>query len=457
MEMKENLGKIIAIRGQIVEVDFLSDPPNIHDLLYLQDDSSVRLEVYASSSDSSFFCLALNSSSKLKKGKKVVKTMESIKIPVGSEILGRVVNLFGEEVDGKGKISSKVKRSIHNSAIPYDAVLAPSEVLETGIKVLDFFAPILKGGKVGLFGGAGVGKSVLLTEIIHNIVILNKSKNVSVFAGVGERIREGQELFETLEESKVLPQVALIFGQMGENPAVRFRTAFSAVAMAEHFRDVEKKNVLFFMDNIFRFAQAGYELSTLMSSIPSEGGYQSTLFSEMATLHERLVSTKNGSITSLEAVYIPADDIADAGVQAIFPFLDSTIVLSRQVYQEGRFPSVDLLASASSAANPAVLGEQHYKALLEAQNVLKRALSLERIVSLIGEAELSAADQKIFKRARLIKNFMSQSFFTTFLQTGRKGVFVPLKKTIDGVEKILEGKLDNIEAEKLMYVGELKL
>lgn len=453
----KDAGKIIAIRGQIVEVSFLEDPPKIYDLLYLQDDPKVRLEVYASSSDNSFFCLALNSSSKLKRNKKVVKTGGSIKIPVGKEVLGRVVNLFGEGVDGKGEIVTKTKRSIHQSVIPYDTVVAPEEVLETGIKVLDFFAPILKGGKVGLFGGAGVGKSVLLTEIIHNIVILNKSKNVSVFAGVGERIREGQELYETLEESKVLPQVALIFGQMGENPAVRFRTALSAVALAEHFRDAEKKNVLFFMDNIFRFAQAGYELSTLMSSIPSEGGYQSTLFSEMADLHERLVSTKDGVITSLEAVYIPADDIADSGVQSIFPFLDSTIVLSRQVYQEGRFPAVDILASTSSAANPDILGERHYQALLSVQNILKRALSLERIVSLIGEAELSVADQKVFKQARLIKNFMSQSFFTTFLQTGRKGEFVPLVKTIEGVEKILEGKLDNIEAEKLMYIGELKL
>ncbi|HET9946443.1 MAG TPA: F0F1 ATP synthase subunit beta [Patescibacteria group bacterium] len=453
----KQLGKIISIRGQIVEVEFLDDKPEIHDILVLENSDETKLEVFTSSSPTTFYCLALTTASKMKRGAKVVNTSSPLTIPVGKEVLGRIIDVFGNPQDGKGALKTTKKRPIFHQEVDFSHLSSPTKILETGIKAIDFFAPLLTGGKVGLFGGAGVGKTILLTEIIHNIVILNKEKNVSVFAGVGERSREGQELFEALDESKVLDSVSLLYGSMGENPAVRFRTAIASVAMAEYFRDEEKKNVLFFIDNVFRFAQAGYELSTLMNSIPSEGGYQATLGSEMASLHERLLSTKDNTITSFEAVYIPSDDISDYGVQSVFPYLDSTIVLSREVYQQGIFPAIDLLSSTSSALNPAIAGENHYKTFIETQSLLKKAVYLERIVSLIGQSELSQADQLIYKRAQIVKNYMTQSFFTVQNQTGRKGIFVSLTDTVSDVRAILDGKYDSFDAEKFLYIDSLKV
>ncbi len=329
-------------------------------------------------------------------------------------------------------------------------------MLETGIKVIDFFTPIIKGGKVGLFGGAGVGKTVIISEIIHNLVILNPEKNVSVFTGVGERTREGEELFSTLKESKVMQGVSLIYGSMGENPALRFRTAYTGVTLAEYYRDVMGKDVLFFIDNIFRFAQSGYELATLMNAIPSEGGYQSTLTSEMASFHERLISTNKNAITTFEAIYVPADDLTDSGVQAIFPYLDSNLILSRSVYQEGRFPAIDILASNSSALNIETVGELHYQTAIDAQSLLKKALSLDRIASLIGESELSSEDQKIYKRAKMLKNYMAQNFTVVETQTEKKGVFVSVKDTIADVKAILDGAVDELLPEDLLYISTLK-
>lgn len=450
-----NKGKIVAILGQIIEVVFEKSAPLIHDILVLEDDDASRMEVYASSGAQSFYCLLLSPSAKLARNKTVINTQAPIMIPVGKPILGRVIDIFGRVEDGKEEIKDAVRRPIFGKEVQYADIVTPSTVLETGIKAIDFFSPILKGGKVGLFGGAGVGKTMLLTEIIHNVVILHKEDSVSLFVGVGERIREGQELYETLEQNKVLPSVGLLFGQMGENSAIRFRTGLAGVTIAEYFRDVEKKQVLFFLDNMFRFAQAGYELSTLMNAIPGEGGYQATLSSEMAHFHERLVSTHDGSITSIEAVYIPSDDITDNGVQAIFPYLDSTVVLSRLIYQENRFPAIDLLASNSSALNQEVVGEAHYKALLDAQSLLKRAVALDRIVSLIGESELSVEDQLVYKRSRLLKNYMTQSFFVTESQTGKKGMYVPLSQTLLDVRAIIDGKADDFEPEKLLYIGNL--
>lgn len=450
------IGTIIAIYGQVVEVEFSENQPNLHDLLFLESDPSVKFEVFGSSKGSTYYCLLLSESSKLQRGHRVVNTAEPIKVPVGEQVLGRIMNVFGEAQDGAGKIEDTTVRPIISTSIEYDDILVPSEVLETGIKAIDFFSPILRGGRVGLFGGAGVGKTILLTEVIHNVVVLAKNDNVSIFTGVGERIREGHELFETLKESEVLQSVALVFGQMGENPAVRFKTALTGLTLAEHFRDQEKKDVLFFIDNIFRFAQAGYELSTLMNTIPGEGGYQATLASEMAQFHERLVSTKEATITSMEAVYVPSDDVTDYGVQSVFPYLDSSVVLSRAIYQEGRFPAIDFLSSTSSALSKEVVGDEHYNAYIEAQSLLKRALTLERIVSLIGESELPAADQVIYKRARLLKSYMTQSFFVTENQTGRKGEFVPRAETIQDVKAILAGSYDTAEPERLMYVGSLK-
>jgi F-type H+-transporting ATPase subunit beta len=284
-------GTIIAIFGQVVEIEFSGTQPNLHDLLFLESDPAVKFEVFGSSGESTYYCLLLSESSKLQRGHRVVNTAEPIKVPVGPQVLGRIMNVFGDPQDGGEPIKSKTIRPIISAGVEYDDVLVPTEVLETGIKAIDFFSPLLRGGRVGLFGGAGVGKTILLTEVIHNVVVLAKNNDVSIFTGVGERIREGHELFETLKESKVLPSVALVFGQMGENPAVRFKTALTDLSLAEHFRDIENRNVLFFIDNIFRFAQAGYELSTLMNTIPGEGGYQATLASEMAAFDERLVSS----------------------------------------------------------------------------------------------------------------------------------------------------------------------
>lgn len=452
----DNKGKIIGIKGQIIEVEFLESKPKTHDIVVLEEDDSVKMEVYTSSSPTTFYCLSLSPTSSLHRGAIVVNTQAPVKIPVGKEVLGRVINIFGVPQDEKGPLGTSETRSIFSKEIAFEHIATPKEVLQTGIKAIDFFSPILKGGKVGMFGGAGVGKTILLTEIIHNVVVLNKDKNVSVFTGVGERVREGQELYESLVESNVIDGVSLIYGGMGENPAVRLRTAIAGVTLAEYFRDEMKRNVLFFIDNVFRFAQAGYELATLMSTIPSEGGYQATLSSQMASLHERLASTKESAITSFEAVYVPSDDLTDYGVQSVFPYLDSFVVLSRGVYQEGRFPAIDLLASTSAGLNSEVVGQLHYKTALDAQALLKRALSLERIVSLIGQSELSADDQIIYRRSKLLKNYMTQSFYVTEEQTAREGKYVPLSETIQDVRGIIDGKHDNIDPEQLMFVGSIK-
>ncbi len=451
-----NKGTVVSIKGQIIEVEFLEDKPNLHDVLVLEDNASVRMEVFTSSASSTFYCLSLSPTTRMHRGTTVINTQQPISIPVGEGVLGRVMDLFGSSQDGKGSIGTNETRPIFSKEVEFDQIVTPKEILETGIKAVDFFAPILKGGKIGLFGGAGVGKSIVLTEIIHNIVNLNKEKHVSVFAGVGERVREGHELVQELKERGVLEGVSLIFGHMGENPAIRFRTAIAAVTVAEYFRDKTDKNVLFFLDNVFRFAQAGYELSTLMNTIPSEGGYQATLTSEMALLQERLISTKNNAITSFEAVYVPSDDITDYGVQSIFPYLDSIIILSRPIYQEGRFPAIDLLSSNSAGVSTDIIGDMHYKTLLESQALLKKALSLDRIVSLIGESELSFEDQTIYKRSRILKNYMTQNFFSVENQTGRKGVYVPLADTVRDTRTILDGKHDTTEPEKLLFIGSLK-
>lgn len=449
-------GKVIAIRGQIVEVEFEGEKPAIHDLLVAEDDEEVKLEVYASSGPGCYFCFSLSNPKKLHRGTVVLNTRQSIQVPVGECAMGRVIDIFGRPLDDRGELVADKKRAIFMENLVYEDVQSPTTILETGLKALDFFAPIIKGGKVGMFGGAGVGKTVLLSEIIHNIVILNKDTAVSVFSGVGERAREGQELYLDLVETGVMDYTSLIFGQMGENPVCRFRTAFGGVTMAEYYRDVMNKNVLYFVDNIFRFAQAGYELSTLMNLLPSEGGYQSTLASEMAAFHERLVSNKNGSITTFEAVYVPSDDITDAAVQSILPYLDANIVLSRQVYQEGRFPAMDLLQCKSAGLSVDLVGEKHYKAYLEAMNLLKKAVSLERIVSLIGESELNAEDRKLYARSKIVKNFMAQPMAVVEAQTGRPGAYVPLPETVDDMVEILSGKFDHIEPEKFLFIGSVK-
>lgn len=454
--MDNHIGRIKKIKGQVVEVEFLGTKPQIHDILILENDPETILEVYTSATKNSFFCLALSHPHKLHRDARLLNTQSSLKIPVGEEVLGRVMNLQGEPLDGRGPIKATEKRSIYNQDISFDRVVVPREIIPTGIKAIDFFSPLLKGGKVGIFGGAGVGKTILLTEVIHNIVNQNSSNTISVFSGVGERVREGHELHEALIESNILDHVTLVFGHMGDNATIRFKTALASITLAEYFRDILKKNVLFFIDNVYRFAQAGYELSMLMNTIPSEGGYQPTLTSEMASLHERLFSTKEGSITTFEAVYVPSDDMLDQGVQSVFTYLDATIVLSRNVYQEGRYPAIDLLSSTSSALNSAIVGPLHAKTVIEAQKLLKTAASLERIVSLIGESELNEADKITFNRAKILKNYMTQSFFVTQPQTGKDGVFVHISDTVDDVKAILEGKYDQADPYAIKEIGSLK-
>ena len=446
-------GEIIGIKGQVIEVEFAKRKPNVHDLLLMKEDGKVKLEVYSSSGINTFYCLALSAVTSLYRGAKVYSTTSQISFPTGLSLLGRVVDIFGEPLDGGPALVSKDAWEIHRFYQLPEDVVSKTEVLETGIKAIDLFSPMVKGGKMGLFGGAGVGKTILLTELLHNVVGLAKDTTVSIFAGIGERSREGLELYNALNASGVMANSTLIFGPMGENPAVRFISAYSAATLAEHYRNSQNKNVLFFIDNVYRFAQAGNELSTLTSNLPSEDGYQATLESEMAEFHERLLSNKKASITTVEAIYVPADDLLDHGVQSILPYLDSVVVLSRNLYQEGRLPAIDILASSATALHPNVVGDFHYETVLKAKLIIHEAENLERIVSLVGEAELSAEDQITFKKARKIKNFMTQRFFVAEVQSGESGVYVPLKKAIEDLSGIVEGKFDHIPEEKFRFIG----
>ena len=457
MELNEkSYGKIIGINGHVVEVDFQADiKPNINNILIEENDPLIKLQVVKSSTPTGFYCLSLSPPELLTRGLKVIDTGNCLNVPVGQNILGRVIDIFGTPADGLGPLKAEITRPIYQDNVTYADTSADQAILETGIKVIDMFAPIIKGGKTGLFGGSGVGKTILLTEVLHNIVNLDKEHTMSVFAGVGERTREGQELFSELASTKVLPYVSLVFGGMGAPPASRFLTGLVATTVAEYFRDEADKDVLFFIDNMFRFAQAGNEVSLLMNTIPSEDGYQATLTSEMAMIHERLVSNSNRSITAIEAIYVPADDILDQGVQATFDYLDSTLVLSRDVYREGRLPAVDILASGSSAINPAMIDPQHYVTVLDTKSLLKKAESLNRIVSLVGEAELSESDKRDYQRAKKIRNYMTQSFHVAENQTGRKGTYVPINKTVQDVTKILNGEFDSVTEDKFLFIGSL--
>ena len=384
----------------------------------------------------------------------IITTKKPILIPVGSKVLGRAMDIFGVEEDSKGAIVGDDYLPIYSKAPIFNTLKNLTEVLETGIKVIDFSSPFLKVGKIGFIGGAGVGKTVLISELIHNIT--QTQKGVSVFAGIGERIREGQELLTNLEEAKVLSQITLILGQMGSNAAVRFRVASAATTIAEYFRDVEKKDVLFFIDNIYRFVQAGNEVSTLTGNIPSEQGYQATLQTELANIEERLVTTINGAITSIQTIYVPADDLTDPGVYSLISYLDSVVVLSRSVAQLGLYPAVDILQSSSSLQSmPAFIGQEHYNLITAFRQVIDRYNQLSRIVAILGNSELSTQDQTIFSRAKRLTNYLTQPFFVTEGQTGRKGAFVPRKTVLADVRMILEGKLDNVPEEKLLYIGSL--
>lgn len=452
------MGRVVAVRGQVAEVEFSGTAgPAIYNLLVAENDPAVRLQVYSSSGPGIFYCLILAKSERLVRGMTIVDTGQVVQIPVGEQMLGRVTNLFGEALDGGEPIQTAAAWPIVRSAPGYGEISTHEAIWETGIKVIDLFSPLLKGGKMGLFGGAGVGKTILLSEMLHNVVTLRQgfepAKNVSVFAGVGERTREGHELWLELRDRGLLTQAALIFGTMGENAALRFLTALGGVTLAEYFRDELKKDVLFFIDNVFRFAQAGNELATITRTIPSEDGYQATLGSEMAAFHERLVSTTSGAISAVEAIYIPSDDLLDHAVQSVFPYLDSVVTLSRDVYQKGLLPAIDVLASSSNALSLNIVGDKHYQTAIAAQAVLKKAEGLERMVSLVGEAELSPDNQLVYRRSKKIRNYLTQNFFVAESQTGRKGQFVPAQTTVTDVADILAGKHDQVPQEKFLYIG----
>ena len=454
---QQKIGTIIAIQEQVAEVQFIGSNPAVHDILTLVDDPSVRMEVYSSSKAQTYFCLLLSPARALMRGAKVINTEKPIMIPAGKELLGRVIDTFGNPLDGKGVIAAKDIFPIYRQPPTYSDISTRQEILETGIKIIDLFCPFLKGGKIGLLGGAGVGKTVMLTEILHNIFVLRKNQDtVSVFAGVGERIREGQELYETLNEKKVLSLATLILGPMGSPAAIRLLTGFTAASLVEYYRDIAKNNVLFFIDNVFRFAQAGNELSVVMHTIPSEDGYQPTLMSEMASLHERLISTVNNSVSTVETVYIPNDDILDQAVQSVFSYLDSIVVYSRDVYQQNLLPAIDPLSSYSSALSPQTAGELHYQTARDAQALLKNGIALERVASLVGVAELSPEDRIIYQRAKKLRNFMTQNLFVLEGQSGVPGQYITLKTTVNEVNQILAGKFDHVPEEKFLYIGSLE-
>ncbi len=453
-------GAITSVTGQIATVEISSEQyPAISEILICPDNPEVVLEVFSESREN-IFCQILSNPETLFRGMPVLGTGADLKIPVGKEVLGRVIDLFGQPKDKAGPLPKVNKASIYASAPTLSIVKSSYTILETGIKAIDFLTPVQKGGKVGFIGGAGVGKTILLTELMHNITgraaKQGEQKNVfSVFAGVGERIREGQELFQRLKESQVLPKTILILGQMNENAAIRFRVALAGVAQAEYFRDELKSDVLFFIDNIFRFVQAGNEVATLLGTIPSEQAYQATLQTEISSLEDRLIPTENGSITSFQNVYVPADEISDAGVSAVMSLLDTSIVLSRSVAQKGIYPPIDLFQSSSSTLSKSFLGETHFKALTEFQKLLENYNKLSHIVAIVGEEELSPENRILYNRTKKIINYLTQPFFMTEKQSGRKGVYVSKDTTVKDIAMIHSGNLDNIPTDKFMYIGSL--
>jgi len=434
-------GIIKRIIGPVVDVTFEDGVPDIYSALTVDNNGKiVVLEVEQHIGENTVRAVAMDSTDGLSRGMEITDTGKPISVPVGGVTLGRMFNVLGEPIDGQSAKASETL-PIHRNAPSYVSQATKVEILETGIKVIDLICPVLKGGKVGLFGGAGVGKTVVIQELIHNIA--SNHGGYSVFAGVGERTREGNDLYGEMKESGVLPKVAMVFGQMNEPPGARLRVALSGLTMAEYFRDVEGKDVLFFIDNIFRFTQAGSEVSALLGRIPSAVGYQPTLASEMGNLQERITSTDKGSVTSVQAVYVPADDLTDPAPATTFSHLDSTVVLNRSLSELGIYPAVDPLDSSSTILDPHIVGKEHYEVAREVQRVLQRYKDLQDIIAILGMEELSDSDRELVYRARKIQKFLSQPNFVAEQFTGRKGQYVPLSETIRSFKEILEGKHDD--------------
>ena len=450
--MAKAKGKIVQIIGPVVDIEFGDGhqmPPIGHALELRKGEEKIILEVARHLEPGRVRAVSLSSTDGLSRCAEVSDTGGFIKVPVGPEVLGRIFNVTGDVIDNGKEIKFKKFWPIRRPAPPLTEQSTKTEVFETGIKVIDLLAPFIKGGKVGLFGGAGVGKTVLLMELIRNVA--EESGGASIFAGVGERTREGNDLYKEMKESGVINKTALVFGQMNEVPGARLRVALSALTMAEYFRDEERKDVLLFIDNIFRFSQAGSEVSTLLGRLPSAVGYQPTLASEMGELQERITSTKKGSITSVQAIYVPADDITDPAPATTFAHLDSTIVLARSLTEIGIYPAVDPLASTSAALNPKIVGEEHYRVARNVQEILQRYKELQDIIAILGLEELSDEDKLVVSRARKTQKFLSQPFFVGETFTGRPGKYVPLQKTISDFRDIIEGKYDS-EPEDFFYM-----
>ena len=450
---KQNIGKVTQVIGPVVDIKFEEGKlPNLLNAINVDNDGvNVVCEVAQQLGDDTVRCIAMSSTDGMVRGAKAVDTGNCITVPVGECTLGRIFNLLGEAIDNKEQPEAAERHPIHRDPPSYDEQSGTTEILETGIKVVDLIAPYAKGGKIGLFGGAGVGKTVLIMELINNIA--KQHGGISVFSGVGERTREGNDLYNELIESGVINKTALVYGQMNEPPGARMRVALSGLTMAEYFRDKEGQDVLLFIDNIFRFTQAGSEVSALLGRMPSAVGYQPTLATEMGALQERITSTKKGSITSVQAVYVPADDLTDPAPATTFAHLDATTVLSRSISSLGIYPAVDPLESTSRILTPEIVGIEHYEVARETQRILQRYKELQDIIAIMGMDELSEEDKLLVSRARKIQRFLSQSFSVAEQFTGMKGTYVPISETVRGFKEIIEGKHDDLPESAFLFVG----
>ncbi len=451
---KKNIGKVIQVIGPVLDIRFPNGQiPNLLNAIEIPREGGTKLicEVAQQLGDDVVRCIAMNSTDGMVRGMEAIDMGTPIQVPVGKETLGRVFNLLGKAIDNKPQPITCEKWSIHRDPPAYDEQESTTEILETGIKVVDLIAPYAKGGKIGLFGGAGVGKTVLIMELINNVA--KQHGGISVFAGVGERTREGNDLYNEMQESGVINKTALVYGQMNEPPGARMRVALSGLTMAEYFRDREGQDVLLFIDNIFRFTQAGSEVSALLGRMPSAVGYQPTLATEMGALQERITSTKKGSITSVQAVYVPADDLTDPAPATTFAHLDATTVLDRGIASLGIYPAVDPLESTSRILTPDIVGIEHYEVARETQRILQRYKELQDIIAIMGMDELSEEDKLTVSRARKIQRFLSQPFTVAEQFTGYIGKYVPVKETVRGFKEILEGKHDDLPESAFLYVG----
>ncbi|MCI6692948.1 MULTISPECIES: F0F1 ATP synthase subunit beta [unclassified Clostridium] len=453
--MPGKIGKVVQVIGPVVDIKFDSDSlPNIYNEIRIDmGEKELIVEVEQHMGDDIVRTIAMESTDGLKRGMKALDMGRCISVPVGKEVLGRVFNVLGHPIDNAGKVEIKEMYPIHRPAPSFKEQSLEPEMFETGIKVIDLLAPYQKGGKIGLFGGAGVGKTVLIQELINNIA--KEHGGLSVFTGVGERSREGNDLYYEMKESGVIDKTALVFGQMNESPGARMRVSLTGLTMAEYFRD-QGQDVLLFIDNIFRFTQAGSEVSALLGRIPSAVGYQPTLATEMGALQERITSTKNGSITSVQAVYVPADDLTDPAPATTFTHLDATTVLSRSITELGIYPAVDPLESNSRILDPRIVGREHYDVATEVKNILERYKELQDIIAILGVDELSDDDKKVVARARRVQRFLSQPFTVAEQFTGMQGRYVPVKETVRGFKEILEGKYDTLPESAFLFVGTIE-